>query len=136
MKKLAGLLFMFGTSILLLTASFALQSCEDKGASTLRLTGNENELPQELKGMKVYSIHVGQGSYMKVAVLNNKIIGNSYQSGKVTENSVVVDLSTNNEIQIESILMENDSIIICKKVRESSRRDDVPYSRDRIYENY
>jgi hypothetical protein len=103
---------------LLFLLLLALSSCEDKGASTVRLSGEENNLPAELKGMKVYSVHIGGGSYMKVAVLNNRIVGNTYPEGKHTESVVVIDNSTGKEIQVESILMENDSIVVCRKVME------------------
>ena len=90
-------------------------SCEDRGVSQERLSGNENELPEELKGLKVYSVSMGGGSYVKVAVMNNQPIGVTYPEGKHTESVVMVYQNQNRIINVESIISENDSILVIKK---------------------
>jgi hypothetical protein len=108
MKK--TLVILMGLSIALLT------SCVDKGVTSERLAGNEETLPAELKGLKIYSVSVGGGSYVKVAILNNKPISTTYQVGKYSESTVIVDKTGEEKIiHVESIISENDSIIVIKK---------------------
>jgi hypothetical protein len=115
MKKILVLL------ILLLT----LTSCEDKGLTRQTLTGDESTLPAELKGLKVYTVSTGEGNYVKVAVLNHQAISTTYQSGKHQHSVILVNKEvefgagqvTTRTINIESIISENDSIIVIKKSR-------------------
>lgn len=41
---------------IILIVSILLTSCQDKGETSLYLSGKENTLPDELKGLKVYSV--------------------------------------------------------------------------------
>jgi hypothetical protein len=99
--------------ILLLT----LTSCEDKGLTRQTLTGNESNLPAELKGLKIYTVSTGSGNYVKVAVLNHQAISTTYQSGKHQQSVILVNKETERTINVESIISENDSIIVIKKSR-------------------
>jgi hypothetical protein len=99
--------------ILLLT----LTSCEDKGLTRQTLTGDESTLPAELKGLKVYRVSCGEGDYVKVAVLNNQAISTTYKSGKHQQSVILVNKETERTINVESIISENDSIIVIKKSR-------------------
>lgn len=90
-------------------------SCDHPGVTKLRLNGNENDLPQELKGLKIYSVSVGDGAYVKVAVLDNKANSITYPVGKFQESLIVVDNSTSKQIKVSQILSETDSIIVCRK---------------------
>jgi hypothetical protein len=91
--------------------SFGLVSCDPAGTSKIRVTGNENELPPELKGLKIYSVSCGDGDYVKVAVLNNVAVGTSYREGKHTQDVVIVSDS----MPREQIIFENDTIKIVRK---------------------
>jgi hypothetical protein len=97
--------------ILLLT----LTSCEDKGLTRQTLTGDESTLPAELKGLKVYRVSCGEGDYVKVAVLNNQAISTTYKSGKHQQSVILVNKETERTINVESIISENDSILVIKK---------------------
>jgi hypothetical protein len=99
--------------ILLLT----LTSCEDKGVTRQTLTGDESNLPQELKGLKVYRVSCGEGDYVKVAVINHQAISTTYQNGKHPQSVILVNKETERTINVESIISENDSIIVIKKSR-------------------
>lgn len=98
-------------------------SCQDKGVTHQTLTGEERTLPPELKGLKVYTVSTGKGSYIKVAVLNNQAVSTTYKSGKHQQSVVLVDkkledgigLITQRTVSVESIISENDSIIVVKK---------------------
>lgn len=89
-------------------------SCDKAGVAKLRLNGNENELPQELKGLKIYSVSTGDGS-VKVAIFDNKANSTTYRVGKFEESLIVVDNSTSKQIKVSQILSETDSIIVCRK---------------------
>lgn len=89
-------------------------SCDKAGVTKLRLNGNENELPQELKGLKIYSVSTGDGS-VKVAIFDNKANSTTYRVGKFEESLIVVDNSTSKQIKVSQILSETDSIIVCRK---------------------
>jgi hypothetical protein len=97
--------------ILLLT----LTSCEDKGVTRQTLTGDETNLPAELKGLKVYRVSCGEGEYVRVAVLNNQAVSTTYQDGKIQQSVILVNKETARTINVESIISENDSIIVIKK---------------------
>jgi hypothetical protein len=99
--------------ILLLT----LTSCEDKGLTRQTLTGDESTLPAELKGLKVYTVSTGSGNYVKVAVINHQAISTTYKSGKHQQSVILVNKETERTINVESIISENDSILVIKKSR-------------------
>jgi hypothetical protein len=101
--------------LLLTLGLFTLLACSPQGTTTTQLTGDENTLPNELKGLKVYDVSLGGGNYVKVAVLNNNINSTTYREGKVDKTIIVVDKRNQKVINVEDIIMENDSLIICKK---------------------
>ena len=102
MKKILTFLF----CIALLT------SCEDKGVTKQWLSGDESTLPQELKGLKVYRVSCGEGEYVKVGILNNQVVSTT---GKVQQSVILVNKEVARTINVESIISENDSIIVIKK---------------------
>ena len=106
MKKILTILFF----IALLTIS-----CEDKGVTRQPLTGDETNLPPELKGLKVYTVSTGSGNYVKVGILNNQAISTTYKSGKHQQSVILVNKETPRTINVESVISENDSIIVIKK---------------------
>jgi len=97
--------------IALIAASFLL-FCDPPGTTVLEIRGDEEALPTELKGLKVYRVsYDNEGNSMMIAVLdrNNMV---------TTGNSIVlVDNSgwDKREIEIKNIIMENDSMIIALK---------------------
>ena len=96
-------------------AIVGLTSCEDPGTTQLRLNGNESNLPDELKGLKIYSVATDEGDYVKVAILNNQINSTTYTVGKHTQSLILVNKQDGKLIEVSSVLMENDSLIICRK---------------------
>jgi hypothetical protein len=100
-------------SILILL--FLLTSCEDKGVTKQWLSGDESTLPAELKGLKVYRVSCGEGEYVRVGILNNQVISTTYPSGKTQESIILVNKEVARTINVESIISENDSIIVIKK---------------------
>jgi len=106
MKKILTILF----CIALLTIS-----CEDKGVTKQWLSGDESTLPTELKGLKVYRVSCGEGDYVNVAVLNNQVISTTYSEGKHQQSVILVNKGTPRTINVESVISENDSIIVIKK---------------------
>lgn len=78
--------------IILFFAIFAM-SCElmpEPGITEVRLTGNENDLPPELKGLKVYSVRLPDWDWVRVAVLNNDVNSLTYRQGKATQNVIII----------------------------------------------
>ena len=96
-------------------AIVGLTSCADPGTTQLRLNGNEANLPDELKGLKIYSVATDGGHYVKVAILNNQINSTTYTVGKHTQSLILVNKQDGKLIEVSSVLMENDSLIICRK---------------------
>jgi len=90
-------------------------SCENKGVVTERLNGDEQSLPEELKGLKIYSVSIGSGNYVKVAVLNGNVNSTTYQVGRFQETTIIVNKQDGKSIEVSQILIENDSIIVCRK---------------------
>ena len=106
MKKILTILF----CIALLTIS-----CEDKGVTKQWLSGDDSTLHTELKGLKVYRVSCGEGDYVNVAVLNNQVISTTYSEGKHQQSVILVNKGTPRTINVESVISENDSIIVIKK---------------------
>lgn len=90
-------------------------SCENVGTTHQTTYGNETGLPAELKGLKVYDVSTGSGSYVKVAVLNNSVNSTTYKSGKHNKSTIIVYGNTTQEFKQEDIISENDSIIVLRK---------------------
>lgn len=111
MKKILTILILLLPYIIVLT----LLSCEDKGVTRQPLTGDETNLPAELKGLKVYTVSTGSGNYVKVGILNNQAISTTYKSGKHQQSVILVNKETPRTINVESVISENDSIIVIKK---------------------
>lgn len=104
------------TKLSIIALAISIVSCTyNPGETKIRLKGNETSLPEELKGLKVYSVEIENGTYIKVAVMADKVNSTTYKVGKYDESLVIVNKQNNKVIPISSILMENDSLIICKK---------------------
>jgi hypothetical protein len=104
------------SAVLLVLIGLTMFSCDDPGVAYSRLNGDEQNLPEELRGLKVYSVSLGEGNFIKVAVLGNQT-SSTYQVGKVQETTVVVNKDHFNErvIVAKEIIMENDSLILIHK---------------------
>lgn len=92
-----------------------LSSCVEAGVTSKKLNGDEQNLPDELKGLKIYRVSTGGGNYVKVAVLDDKINSTTYQVGKYQESIVIVNRQTDRAIEVSQVLLENDSLIVCRK---------------------
>ena len=79
-----------------------------------QIKANDQDLPPELKGLKIYNVRYKYGD-VKVAVLNNKVVSTTYPVGKHQESLIIVDNSTGKLIKVSQILSENDSLIVCRK---------------------
>lgn len=90
-------------------------ACDENGSSYQKLSGNESELPEELKGLKVYTIKTGVLDHVKVAILDNKINSTTYQVGNTQESTIIVNQNTGKAIIVSQILFENDSIVVARK---------------------
>lgn len=93
-------------------------SCSNGGRTYSSLEGNEDYLPDELKGLKVYEVRTNDGNFIKVAILNNNVNSiNSYNSSMKRHESTIMITSREDKkiIEVSKILLENDSIVVCKK---------------------
>ena len=99
---------------LILIALVALVSCDPVGQTETKLIGSEVNLPAELKGLKIYSVCVGVGDYVKIGVMNSNIISTTYSKGKMRDSLIMVNCQ-NRLIETTSIIYENDSIIVLRK---------------------
>jgi hypothetical protein len=104
------------TFLLLALIAITLNSCFEAGTTSTTLTGNEQNLPEELKGLKIYTVSTGDLSSVKVGVIDNaKTTSLTYSEGKYQESFILVEKNTGRTIPIGEIISENDSIIVCKK---------------------
>lgn len=86
-----------------------LVGCQPAGTSFKLMDGNESNLPDELKGLKVYRvIYDESGNNVLVAIRNGNVNSVTYPSGKSRNTVLMIDSTSN-------ILYENDSIVIIKK---------------------
>ena len=104
--------------ILLSVLVLFLFSCSNGGRVYSALEGDENYLPNELKGLKVYEVRTNDGGFVKVAILNNNVNSvNSYNSAMKRHESTIIIVAKEDKkiIEVNHILLENDSVIVCKK---------------------
>lgn len=95
--------------LIAIVAIFTLSACYEPGSSTTKNI-NQELLPPELKGLKVYYVELGGLDGMYVAILNNKVIGSNYREGKHSENVAFVDSA-----DLNKVIYENDSIVVLRK---------------------
>jgi len=93
-------------------------SCSDNNTppTTKSFDFNSNDLPNEIKGLKIYTIwDEGRTGYTKVATLNGRINSITYPIGKSQETVILIDESENKIFEVSKIILETDSLIICRK---------------------
>lgn len=104
------------TFLFLLALAITFTSCFEAGTTSTSLQGTEANLPEELKGLKIYTVSTGNLSSVQVGVLDNsRTISTTYPQGKTQETFILVEKNTGRTIQVGEIISENDSIIVCKK---------------------
>ena len=107
----------------LLLITITLFSCDTKKGDTSTVFNGTENLPNEIKGLKLYWVNTSDG-----ALSNGIYVGYlegynttslNYQSGK-THTSVVLVTPKNDvkTILVKEILVENDSIIVIKKLKK------------------
>lgn len=89
-------------------------SCNEAGYTTQKLNGDEASLPDELKGLKIYEVATGNGVVVKVAVLNGNV-NSVTNNDKAHHTTIIVNKQNNKVIPVNQILVETDSLIVCKK---------------------
>ncbi len=104
------------TLLTLLIFSITLFSCYDVGTTSKSLNGNEESLPEELKGLRIYTVTTNNYTDVKVGVMDNtKTTSLTYNEGEHTGNFILIEKDTNKTILVSKIIYENDSVIVCKK---------------------
>jgi hypothetical protein len=101
--------------LMILMVGVFLSSCEQEGVTRVRLNGNENELPGELKGLKVYSVSIGGGDYVRVAVIGDQVNSVTHHENKQDKTTIILDKRKQRMIEVKNVVMENDSMIVCRK---------------------
>lgn len=97
----------FLMAVTLIGMGVFINSCTHKGQVTPYLVGTEN-LPDDLKGLKVYSVGISDGTSVFVAVLDGKVNSVTTQE-KHPKTTIMVDVAK------EKIIYETDSLIFLKK---------------------
>lgn len=90
---------------------------KEAGVTSRELTGREQNSPSKLKGSKVYWIWTRKqaGNGVHVAISNNKVNFVTFPVGKSQQTTVLLNSQSNKLITVKQILLENDSLIICRK---------------------
>ncbi len=79
------------------------------------VNGFESNLPEELKGLKVYDVATKNGNHIKVAFMedfNSRSL--TLRNGKIDETTIVLE-SSGRVIKVKEIISETDSIMVIKK---------------------
>lgn len=101
--------------IKLLILLLVLGSCGTPGETGISLRGFEEGLPPELKGLKVYNVETGKFGFVNVAILDNKINSLTYPVDETQQTTIIFNNNPGRVINVSQVLLENDSLIICKK---------------------
>ena len=91
--------------------------CSPAGTIENYQTMDDNLLPAELKGLKVYNVSLGGGNAMRIAVVTNSAgTTATYSDGKTSSATLkTADSFSPREIPVKEIIMENDSMIVARK---------------------
>jgi hypothetical protein len=104
------------TFLFLLVLAITFTSCFEAGTTSTSLQGTEPNLPEELKGLKIYTVSTGNLGSVKVGVIDNaRTTSTTYPVGKSQQTFILVEKNTGRTIEVGEIISENDSIIVCKK---------------------
>lgn len=104
------------TFLFLLVLTITFTSCYEAGTASTSLDGTEANLPEELKGLKIYTVTTGTLSSVQIGVLDNtRTTSTTYPRGKTQQTFILVEKNTGRTIEVSGIISENDSIIVCKK---------------------
>jgi hypothetical protein len=118
-QYLCGMKFSKSLLVLLILGFTACDNVETTTYPTLvdEESGVKTILPPELEGLKIYSVMENKYDMVKVAVLNGQVNSTTWQQGKHKQSAIMVNTKTqpSRVIEIESVLMENDSVIMCRK---------------------
>src|ERR1035437_7609453 len=90
-------------------------SCDDeKGTTTQSLNGDEQGLPDELKGMKLYYVSMGKdaGGIYVAKLPNNTINAVSFLQSKTQTATIIINERT---IVAKEIIAETADIIVIRK---------------------
>ena len=102
-----------------LLLSMLITSCDPAGLTRKELYGTEDSLAPELKGLKVYTVSLKAGGYVRVAVLDNKVNSVTYRDGKIDRTTIVLNSACGaRAINVGQIISENDSIIVARKIKQ------------------
>jgi hypothetical protein len=101
--------------IIIIITLLTLNSCDTPGTTTMRLTGTEANLPEELKGLKIYNIATGSGNYVKVAILDNKVNSTTYKIGKHAKSTIILNTKIEQAYKVRRLISESDSILVFLK---------------------
>lgn len=96
-----------------------LSSCWSKGDTEVKLSGNEN-LPEEIRGLRVYRVNIDNLNRVYVGVLKgHETTSLTYPDGKTESTLILVTDKKRNSPQrvvfYKELIMENDSILIIRK---------------------
>lgn len=88
------------------------------GETYQTLKGNEENLPDELKGLRVYSVNTStSGGFVKVAILDDKINSVTSPHGKIQVTTIIIDKSgsKNRTIICDEIISETEDVVVVRK---------------------
>jgi hypothetical protein len=97
--------------LLIVLSLLLVVSCVRPG--TTQLIINENNLPEELKGLKIYRVSLVNGEYVNIALINNQVNSTNYTVDKRINSTILMGSYALKKAFIEEL--GNDSIIIRKK---------------------
>jgi len=91
--------------------------CHEAGTTIPKLNGNEENLPPELKGLKVYSVYIDNDVSINVAVLNNNLNSLNYYENKINKSVIILENNNSNSriVHYSEIISETDEYILIKK---------------------
>jgi len=101
-------------SIVLIALTLLSCSRDEPGTTVERIHGAERGLPKELEGLKVYWVATSGGG-VNVAILDGKINSTTHLNGKQLQSTILINKQSGRIVEFSQVLLENDSIIVCRK---------------------
>lgn len=103
-------------ALVIATVSWSITACTESKTDVTQMKVKDEDLPNELRGIKFYRIYTENGASFVLATQQSSVT--EYGSNGLSRATVAVvrvdTTSSTRVIEIKEIISENDSVIVCK----------------------
>lgn len=107
-------------ALVIATISWSITSCTESKTDVTQMKVKDEDLPNELRGIKFYRVYTENGASFVLATTPTQTAVTKYKANGIVDSRTVgileSDSLSNKQrlIEIKEIISENDSVIVCK----------------------